>query len=140
MSFQDRKALVILSILYKLVEVYYKESDKDTLLHRIQLLIAEYKIGLKKSEHSWIKHYINRFSITIEEEKIEAEPPFIVSLLFMVAEEYRMVLKNPRRVAAWESVENFVAKNKELNNAAFSIHYDAADKINSLLFNDDLYL
>jgi hypothetical protein len=139
MSFYDKKALVILTVLYQLIEIYYVENDKDLLKHRLQLLIAEYKIGLRKAEHVWIRYYATLMGNYIKEQQIEATTPFLLSLIFMVSEQYRMILKNPRRIVAWESVENFLSKRPELNLDSNILQYDQAEKINSLLFNDDLY-
>jgi hypothetical protein len=140
MSFYDKKSLVILTVLYKLVEVYYTGNDKDLLLHRIQLLIGEYKIGLRKAEHTWIKYYTILIGNKIADTEFEVSDPLVLSIVFMVAENYRMILKNPRRIVAWESVENFLAKKTELNSIEFNDQYDKAEKICSLLIDDYLYL
>lgn len=140
MSFNDKKTLVILKVIYKLVELYYFEEDKDVLLHRINLLFNEYKIELRKAEYAWISHYSLKIGNQLADLKIEATAPLILSVLFRVAENYRMILKNPRRIVAWESLENFLAKHIIVNDIKYYAQYDLAEKIEKVIFNDQLFL
>lgn len=143
MSFYDRKALVILSILWNMVNIHTEISkqDKEVLLHRIQLCINEYKTNLKKKEHTWIQLYLSKFNALIFSDKFDLDfsLSFLYSLIYIVSEHYLEFLKNPRRIAVWDSLESFISKQEPLKKIDEKA-IETAEKINELIFNDCLFL
>jgi hypothetical protein len=134
MSFYDRKALVILSVLWYIVKNNLTKK-KEKVLKRIEQVMHYYKIGMKKRDQKWIRHHVMKFQAEFVGAEINQE--VIISLIFMVAEYYRERLKSPARIAVWDILESYcvligiVEYNTE--------NLEKSERFFNLLINDVLY-
>ena len=139
MSFYDKKALVILMILWHLSKEYVSKRQ-DLLLHRLEQTMVYYKIGMRKKDYRWIKFHTQQFQIRLEEHKDSFDEIAIVFLVSMIAEHYRLLVKNKQRLAVWDILENYCLPYlKQLNESQIAL-YEKMENILELLLKDLLYL
>jgi hypothetical protein len=139
MSFYDKRALVVLMILWHLSKEYVSHRQ-DLLLHRLEQTMVYYKIGLKKKDHKWVKFYIQQFQIRLEEYKDSFSEIAVIFLVSMVAEHYWGLVKNKQRLAVWDTLSNYCLPYlNKLNESQIAL-YEKMENILELLLQDLLYL
>lgn len=137
-SFYDKKALVVLTILWNLVKNSNIER-KQTLLHRIQQVMVYYKIGINRNDFRWIRHFVTQMSMRVLELSFAINDESVMLLTFWVAEHYREIIKNNQKLAVWETLENFTVEkisHVDPNSKSLII----AEKLTDILIQDNLYL
>jgi len=139
MSYYDKRALVILTILWHLSKEYVSERQ-DLLLHRLEQTMVYYRIGMRKKDYRWIKLHTQQFQIRLEEYKDSFNESAVVFLISIIAEHYRLLAKNKQRLAVWNTLENFCLPClKQLNESQIAL-YEKMENILELLLKDLLYL